>query len=97
MIKKKAREKNSIYHDSYYRHRRKPSSIKWILLLLFIVICALGAKKLMAQSQHTTPINFDPQGSGELLFKHSTGNDFSSAMMLQSRLIAINGMIATPH
>lgn len=107
MIKPIPKEKNSIYHDSFYRNKKRTSSIKWWVLFTCLFALALLYLKPSYASQTTqqNKANFlDDIGTGQMLFKsinqtepnlNNKTNKFQSAVLINSSAqIEINGLIA---
>jgi len=95
VIKKKPKDKLSIYHDSFYRTRRKTSPITYLAIILFSATCLFWGNKLLAQTATEPAFDYEQLGSGQLLFSQQ-GESLIAASLLQSQVdFNINGMIAS--
>ncbi len=101
MIRPIRKEKNSIYHDSFYQYKKKNSTLKWIMLITCAVILSVLYIQTSYAIEPAKKFHLNDIGSGQLLFKPSNGhassrNNFQPAILLNSAAsFEINGLIAT--
>jgi len=102
VIKPIRKTKNSIYHDSFYRYKKRPSPIRWFIFLICIIALTILCLRASYASQFSGDDFLTDIGSGHLLFSSANkdrsiqSNDVHAAILLSSAAsFEVNGLIAS--
>ena len=74
MFKLNKKEKLSIYHDSFYQHKKRKSPLKWLVLVVVTLILSVLYLRPTAASQFSKNDLLNGIGSGQLLFTSSSSH-----------------------
>ncbi len=99
MIRPIAKEKPSIYHDSFYRYKKKRSPLIWLIVIIPAIVFAVlfinsSSASEFRQSSQTKQAILNELTSGQLLLG-SASNAHSALLVNSDAKFDINGLVAT--